>query len=531
MAELTSRAAGAARWVLARGGRTRVTGVDDSGLQLVVHGEDRVVDVLFDGRRIWSFWLLRDTERVEGHLVHRTVEWPERMRRYLKGGTELVVREHVAGTDLFHGEHQFGEEPGRVRFVNSQGLEISLDKSGRFSPTFGGRSEEHLRPLLDAMDTVIAMLRELGVEAFPAYGTLLGAVREGQFLGHDSDADLGYVSRHSTPVDVITESYHLQRAVIERGFSTYRYSGAAFRIDVRESDGSVRGLDLFGGFMDGGRLYLMGEVGMPYDESWLFPLTTCTLAGREYPAPAKPEKLLEAMYGPSWKVPDPAFKFETPRSTTRRLNDWFRGMTVYRREWERRLVGAGGKAPRGAPSGLARTVLDQVPADAQVLDVGAGLGRDAFWLASQGREVVAYDYVPRGSRGAVASAGKRGFDLTSRPLNLTDFRSVLSEGARVAREPREPGKRVILARHVLDATNRTGREGLVRFASMALRGGGTLYADTWTGRGEPPFGVRPVEVDHLRALLEQHGGTILSAEDVTDGDAPNQVRRWVVQWA
>ena len=37
-----------------------------------------------------------------------------------------------------------------------------------------------------------------GVEAFLAYGTLLGAVREGRLLGHDSDADLGYVSRHTT---------------------------------------------------------------------------------------------------------------------------------------------------------------------------------------------------------------------------------------------------------------------------------------------------------------------------------------------
>ncbi|MFC6342752.1 hypothetical protein ACFP8W_12260, partial [Nocardioides hankookensis] len=312
----------------------RVLAVDETEVRLLVPGRDLVVDALFDGRRIWSFWVRRDTT---GRVVRR-VSWPEVMRPHLRGTSTVTLREHVSDRVLWEGDLSFGDgadRERRIEFVNKAGLEISLDKAGRFSPTFSVRTQADLDPLLDAMDDVLGALGDEGVAAFPAYGTLLGAVREGQFLGHDSDADLGYVSRHTDPVDVVRESFRLQRAVAARGMDTYRYSGAAFRVRVEEGDGIPRGLDVFGGFLDGGRLYLMGEVGTDYEPEWIHPLGTCELAGRTFPAPARPEKLLEAMYGPSWRVPDPAYQFETSERTKAQLNQWFRGSAYQRREWER----------------------------------------------------------------------------------------------------------------------------------------------------------------------------------------------------
>ena len=69
----------------------------------------------------------------------------------------------------------------------------------------------------------------------------------------------------------------------------------------------------------------MGEIRTPFESEWIFPLGTTTLEGRTLPAPADTDRFLTATYGPSWRVPDPAFHFETPQSTHRRLNGWFRG--------------------------------------------------------------------------------------------------------------------------------------------------------------------------------------------------------------
>ena len=154
-------------------------------------------------------------------------------------------------------------------------------------------------------------------------------------IGNDSDADLGYVSHHTHPVDVIRESFRIQRQLVDLGYRITRYSALAFKVDVEEGDGMVRGLDVFGGFLMDGRLHLMGEIGEPFEESWIYPLGTTTLEGRTFPAPADTDRVLAAMYGASWRVPDPACHFDPPATTVRRLNGWFRGLRVGRAKWDR----------------------------------------------------------------------------------------------------------------------------------------------------------------------------------------------------
>ena len=62
-------------------GHVRSARVTDGGI-FVKTEQDRAVDVLFDGRRIGSFWLQRDT-REAGE--ERKFPWPEALRRFLDG--------------------------------------------------------------------------------------------------------------------------------------------------------------------------------------------------------------------------------------------------------------------------------------------------------------------------------------------------------------------------------------------------------------------------------------------------------------
>jgi SAM-dependent methyltransferase len=521
--------------------RVEAVRVDDRGIWFRAEADD-VVDVCFDGRRVWSFWLQRDSSPSAGG---RLASWPSALVRFLDGSTRLSLVAHVSGVTVYDEEVSLGAGEGRIAVVSPEGKPLGLDKSNRLSQTFDSRTPEQVAPLLDSIQQVLDAIGDAGVEAFLAYGTLLGAVRQGGLIGHDSDADLGYVSRHSHPVDVVLESFRLQRHLNGLGFETYRYSGIAFRVDVIEGDGFRRGLDVFGGFIaepvgdQPPMLYLMGEIGSPFEREWIHPLTTATLEGRTFPVPGNPEKLLEATYGPGWRVPDPAYHFETPRATVRRLNGWFRGIRVLRSEWERKHSHHRGKPAPDRGSALAELVVAREGVPAQVIDVGAGRAGDALWFARKGASATALDFVPRAAEAAKQAADAEGHDLTVREVNLLSLRSVLAEGARLAHAL--VGPRVVLARHVIDATVPSGRDGLWRLCEMALRDGGHLYLEFWTGDGRRqrdgqllaavPADAVATELAELGAVIvHREESTVPAVSDESGRTTERTVARWVAQW-
>lgn len=481
--------------------------VDETGISFVAD-VDQPIDLFFGEQRIGSFWTVRDTTASAGARGRRSWAWPRSLRPHLDGSTELRLVVHSTGEQVAERQVTLGDGQGELTVVDARGNPLSLDKSQRLVRLFSSRSIEQLTPLLDSMSSVIAALQEGGIEPFVAYGTLLGAVREKTFIGHDSDADLGYVSRRDHPADVMIESFALQRRLTEQGFLVTRYSGAAFKVIVTEPDGTLRGLDVFAGFLREGELYLMGEVGTPYRPEWVFPLTEVELAGRTFPAPAVPERLLEAMYGPHWRVPDPAFKFETPRGVTRRLNGWFRG-TRHRREstWDP-YWGQARALTKTTPSAFIRWVHQREAKDTAVIDVGCGYGSDVLFVARRGRRAYGLDYVPRSYAPMAARAEKMGFPATFLPTNLTELRSTYAATAEV-RTLRGP--KVMTARHLLDSTSTLGRRNLLRMARTVLADGGRLYVQALVAHdpaGDPP-GLRPVDIDAFIADAERFGARVV----------------------
>ena len=190
-----------------------------------------------------------------------------------------------------------GEKWGMCQHGMIQRLET------RFSEAEKSEISGKLRSMSD-------LLRDkLGIDCFITSGTLLGLIREGKFLAHDFDFDMAYISRKMEKsaiaeerrevVDVINRSEHFR---ITNPFTD--------KVQVKfQIGGQEVYMDLFVAYRSG---QFFNEVPLkpdtlPIDD--VVPLKTMSLYGVDVFVPKFPEKLLEINYGPSWKVPDPSFRF------------------------------------------------------------------------------------------------------------------------------------------------------------------------------------------------------------------------------
>jgi hypothetical protein len=170
------------------------------------------------------------------------------------------------------------------------------------------------------------------------------------------------------------------------------------------------------------------------------------------------------------------------------------------------------------------------------VDIGCGRGVDDLWFARQGTRVIGLDYVIRGSNAVGELAAEESLDLEFRPFNLLELRSVLAEGARVARLP---GSKVVTARHIADATDRVGRANLWRACEMMLQDGGRLYLEFLVRRGVGDgfarrHHLRTLPVDLVVAELEGRGASIVSRKVKQEDGGPTsggrRIGRLVVEW-
>jgi hypothetical protein len=365
-----------------------------------------------------------------------------------------------------------------------------------------------------AREVLDDLVEVVGLDAYLCYGGLLGAVRDGAMIGHDSDVDLAWLSQYTHPFDIIRESRRAERQLRDRGWRVVRMSAADFKVWAPLPNGTRAGVDVFGSFYIGDHFHLMATLRGKLDRDRIWPFGSIDLEGVTFPAPRDVDAFLAFTYGPGWKVPDPAFHFTHSPENIKRMAQWWRGARL--RLWYWAAFYESPKVARvpAEPSLFAPWVADRIEPGARVVELGSGTGRDAIWLAEQGFQVTPSDYAG-GARGIIRRRLRRGgLRLPVKGYNLEAPYSYLTQGAKLAHQP---GVKHVYARLLIDALAPTGRDGLWRFCSMVCRSGGHTFLEFRTVRNQatttPPrdSGIRtlaPVPV--IEAEIAKHGGTVVT---------------------
>ena len=186
---------------------------------------------------------------------------------------------------------------------------------------------------MDAMLQLSArLLKECGVEFMLAFGTLLGAVREGNFIKGDDDVDI-----------IIADEEKLYESL------PYLWKHGLFINRIFENE-------LFTFHMDGRRghvdMYVMRPIDKKIYKNWCVSIrghyapkkffegidsNGCRVGETCYPCPKNPENLLAWWYGKSWRIPQSKkstedvlirrmwlFPSKMCRKVNKRVKRWFK---------------------------------------------------------------------------------------------------------------------------------------------------------------------------------------------------------------
>ena len=489
-------------------------------------------DLYVDDAHVWSFSPGHEDGTDDGYLVR----WPNAMKNWLDGTALFELRE--GERVLFSEEVSLGSGEGRIRFVDPHGIPVMIDKWGLVQRPFSGRGAGVVEQMIDITEQIIEVLAsELDVHCWLAFGSLLGAAREGGVIGHDSDVDLAYLSHQETVVGLNREMFDITRVLRRAGLRVLNKSGSFVTVLFDAPDGGVGSIDVYSCFYLSGQLHETATIRTPVPREAIEPLGTLEFEGRELPVPADPDTMLEVSYGPGWRVPDPSFAHTPPPSTTTRFDGWFGSLMPFRREWERWARIHRDEAGQG-PTSFGAWALEHLEGpDPVVVDIGAGTGRDCVAAARRGARAFGLDYARGAWRAARRLAREEELRVEFDEVNLYSYRDAVTEAARIAYTA---GTRLVLVGNVLDALEPEHRPTVYAMLRLLLgrgRGGRAclefahdLSRHEWQpGTGGQRFEVPPTEV---RSALERIGGTVVSSSVVPAGPQTDGMARTrlVVEW-
>ena len=327
--------------------------------------------------------------------------------KYCRATNKLTVRADgkplpIAGQGMYFVAPSEGHSDlKKLRALMSEGYVFGQKGQLQLSKKHDTKWQEGVLGLYSGVRDILA--DGYGYDVFLTYGSMLGAVREGGFIGHDLDFDSAYVSKHTDGADAASELRDIALLLIDRG---YDVEGKATHLHVHPIGDPATRIDLFHHYFDAsGRMrFPFGFAGDSVVEASDWQGTKeIDFVGSRVLVPTNAEQIAEHLYGSDWRIPQPGFAWRRDRTHRAReaIMPAAYGQTIYWAQFYARTGFAKGSTFFEHVDGW-----PDVPS--RVVDIGCGDGRDSHAFGRVGRSVVGLDRSAVGVQHARDKAAEMG---------------------------------------------------------------------------------------------------------------------------
>lgn len=170
-----------------------------------------------------------------------------------------------------------------------------------------------------AMEVLNSVADRYNIPYFASYGTLLGFVRDHEFIKHDDDIDLGIIGGELSPVQLLeiflkhAEGFEFVRALeYQEKITEITLSYREIYIDLFFYQSDEKGTFVTSYYWDPSFTYPSAKensVRLIY-QAEVKELKKMNIQGVEVSIPANSEELLASQYGENWRVPDQNWRNE-----------------------------------------------------------------------------------------------------------------------------------------------------------------------------------------------------------------------------
>lgn len=311
----------------------------------------------------------------------------------------------------------------------------------------------------------------LGITLFPFYGTMLGAVREQNFISHDNDFDTAYISAHSEPDMVRQEFKDVCRFLISRG---YRLSAKKSHTWVALPDTNYK-LDIFYSWFNKDDHFETSYAhhGPQASKSGgFFEFKTEKLGDFNIPVPLAAEDILLQLYGHGWHEPDPGFTHQrSTRTVDPKSQLTISDMTdIYWSEFYRDHGSA--RASR-----FAEFVSSYFPTKGTIVEFGCGAGRDGLYFALHGWSALCCDRSFEAVARAAEAIDGKGLSVQFETVDASSATNIEAFLARHSESLDDAQPLVVYLRFFLHAIDETAQSTLLDTLTRTLTGDFYLCAE------------------------------------------------------